>query len=291
MPNGQHKTSKQRSVVIAAILLVSLVTPHEAYAWNDPVPTADVEEPGSAAQLGTGSSGSELLNVHVKWELPISAIGGALSEIIGDRFSPSSCSWCTPDGFDERVGSHLVWERHTSLANALSWLTGFVGPPLLPFVTGQHVDRERLGQDFALMAETWALNDAVNQVIKHIVARRRPFAHRDPSVTSTGANVSFYSGHTSGSFAIVMALYRAHRIRQDPDAGRLLAIGLPLAAATGYLRIAADKHWATDVFTGAAVGSAFGALIPELHARGSPVSIQPVASPASLAIYISLAPR
>ncbi|MDB4987793.1 MAG: hypothetical protein JWN04_2971, partial [Myxococcaceae bacterium] len=43
------------------------------------------------------------------------------------------------------------------------------------------------------------------------------------------------------------------------------ALGVPLAALTGYLRLAADKHYFTDVLTGALVGSAVGFLVPWLH--------------------------
>ena len=44
-------------------------------------------------------------------------------------------------------------------------------------------------------------------------------------------------------------------------------IGFTAAAATGYFRMAADKHWLTDVLTGAATGTAVGLLVPWLHRR------------------------
>ena len=40
------------------------------------------------------------------------------------------------------------------------------------------------------------------------------------------------------------------------------AVGLVCATAGGYLRIAADQHYATDVITGALVGSAVGFGVP-----------------------------
>ena len=43
-----------------------------------------------------------------------------------------------------------------------------------------------------------------------------------------------------------------------------------MAAATAYLRVAAGKHFYTDVLTGAIVGSAIGLLIPYLHRRIAP---------------------
>jgi membrane-associated phospholipid phosphatase len=40
------------------------------------------------------------------------------------------------------------------------------------------------------------------------------------------------------------------------------AAGLLLATTGGYLRIAADRHYATDVIGGAIVGSAVGFSVP-----------------------------
>ncbi|HET9554449.1 MAG TPA: hypothetical protein VFP50_15910 [Anaeromyxobacteraceae bacterium] len=36
------------------------------------------------------------------------------------------------------------------------------------------------------------------------------------------------------------------------------------AAATGWLRVAADRHWATDVLAGAAAGTTVGLVVPLL---------------------------
>src|SRR4029077_11064630 len=40
--------------------------------------------------------------------------------------------------------------------------------------------------------------------------------------------------------------------------------GVGLAGSTGYLRVAADRHFLTDVLVGAAVGTAVGTLMPRL---------------------------
>jgi membrane-associated phospholipid phosphatase len=42
-----------------------------------------------------------------------------------------------------------------------------------------------------------------------------------------------------------------------------------MAALTGYLRIAADKHYFTDVLVGAIVGSAIGVAVPYFAHRPS----------------------
>ena len=40
--------------------------------------------------------------------------------------------------------------------------------------------------------------------------------------------------------------------------------GLAFAGSTGYLRIAADRHFLTDVLVGASVGAAAGLVLPRL---------------------------
>ena len=53
------------------------------------------------------------------------------------------------------------------------------------------------------------------------------------------------------------------------------AAGLPLAALTGYLRIAADRHYLSDVLVGAGAGTLFGTLVPRLlHSPGAAATPQ-----------------
>jgi membrane-associated phospholipid phosphatase len=45
------------------------------------------------------------------------------------------------------------------------------------------------------------------------------------------------------------------------------AVGAAAALTVGYLRIAADRHYFTDVLTGAAIGTAMGVGVPFLFNR------------------------
>jgi PAP2 superfamily protein len=56
-------------------------------------------------------------------------------------------------------------------------------------------------------------------------------------------------------------------LRGDPAAPWAWGIGLGLAAAVGYLRVAGDAHWLTDVLAGAAAGTAFGVAVPLAERR------------------------
>lgn len=62
-------------------------------------------------------------------------------------------------------------------------------------------------------------------------------------------------------------------MRRHPGSRLIVPVWLiaeALATTTAALRVAADKHFITDVLTGAAVGSALGLLIPYLHQRAQP---------------------
>ena len=59
--------------------------------------------------------------------------------------------------------------------------------------------------------------------------------------------------------------------------------------ATGYLRIASDRHYFTDVMAGAVVGTAVGVGVPFLFHRGSNahrLALVPVATPGVTALAL-----
>ena len=93
---------------------------------------------------------------------------------------------------------------------------------------------------------------AVGQATKFAVGRKRPFQDADLGGTDFdpfgGGSTSFPSGHTAAAFALATTLGDAIG---DPVA----RVGLyALATATGAARIALQKHWASDVVAGAALG-------------------------------------
>ena len=69
---------------------------------------------------------------------------------------------------------------------------------------------------------------------------------------------SFFSGHTSTAFAIGTSTAKMFTNYSDIDKRIVWISALGLASATGYFRIAADKHYFSDVFVGAIVGSLIG---------------------------------
>jgi membrane-associated phospholipid phosphatase len=100
-------------------------------------------------------------------------------------------------------------------------------------------------------------------------------------------NVSFYSGHTAMSFALATASGTVASLRGYRLAPVIWVVGIPLATLTGVLRINADRHYFTDVLTGAVLGSAMGFLGPWLHRKQkSPtaISLYPVITTSTLRV-------
>lgn len=127
-------------------------------------------------------------------------------------------------------------------------------------------------------AEVIALTSAVQAITAWAVSRPRPYlGDCGGSVPSelndcvrNGRFRSFYSGHASMAFAGA-SLICAHRARLElfskgADVATCVTAYVA-AAATGALRMAGDMHNATDVITGAIIGTAIGLGIPALHYR------------------------
>ena len=98
------------------------------------------------------------------------------------------------------------------------------------------------GKNLQTMAEAYIVNGLMTYAIKYTARRLRP----------DGSNrMSFPSGHTSSSFVVAATLQQLYGDR----------IGIPafiMATITGLQRIHADKHWFSDVLSGALLGTLIG---------------------------------
>jgi membrane-associated phospholipid phosphatase len=208
--------------------------------------------------------------LHVSITLAGGVFFAATETTFKPDLAPTTCTWCNPPGFDASARNALVW-HDPARADQISTFTGFVATPALELgmiaVTSIELpDRSwaRLIDDTLPILETEAIAETINQITKFSVARARPFVHFTNAPFDIDNNVSFFSGHTTLVFAVtVSAGYVAHT-RNYAVEPYIWATGLTLAATTGYLRIAADKHYLSDVLVGAAVGAGAGLAIPYL---------------------------
>jgi membrane-associated phospholipid phosphatase len=208
---------------------------------------------------------------------------------------PAHCRWCDRDdlGNDtlnrvDRSGRRLRWRRH-ELADTLSNMTAFVGAPVTAAggsaLAASHDGRSHdVGPDMLLIAESGVLAADLNQLVKFVAVRERPYAHArglaDPAARapSVDDDLSFYSGHTTEAVSLAVAAGTVSSLRGYRLAPLVWASSLPLALVTGYLRIGADRHYVTDVLVGAATGAAVGFLVPYAIHRPEPAAVSPGAS-------------
>ncbi len=181
------------------------------------------------------------------------------------------CRWCGgPNAFDRSVRDTLVW-HDVNTAAQLSDVTSYALSPALNMglVLAGSFGTPSTGvvmDDLIPIAEAMVITQWVTRAIKVGAARTRPFA----TLTDTSGseeNLSFPSGHTSRAFALatsagVIAHTRGYKIEPFVWAG-----GMTIAATSAYLRIAADRHYVTDVLVGAALGVAGGLTVPLLMRR------------------------
>jgi membrane-associated phospholipid phosphatase len=75
-------------------------------------------------------------------------------------------------------------------------------------------------------------------------------------------NLSFFSGHTTDAFALAAASGTIGALRGYRWAPVSCVVAGSFAAITAYLRIAADKHWLSDVVVGMVIGAGIGFAVP-----------------------------
>ncbi len=225
------------------------------------------------------------------------ALGGAwlAGESFKGAFAPSACRVCDSNAFDDAVRGTLRWANPDAAA-ATSDVFGYGLVPLfgLGSLYATRGANEAFLDDLLIVAEATVGAGALVQGTKFLVGRQRPFVHAlapneaGPARDVYDDNLSFYSGHTSVTVALGTSVAMLATLRGHRAAPWLWASGLVAGLATGYLRIAADRHYATDVLTGAAVGAGVGVAVPCFHAaQGAAQSASPALAVAPGAVTLT----
>lgn len=211
-------------------------------------------------------------------DLPTSAAtSGALLLAAGlagsSRLSltPGACRWCEPGRLDRWARGQLRWGSPGRAARA-SDLAATAVPAGAALAVGLMALHPSSGwrepaEDLLAVTEAVAVATALTQGAKVGFARLRPepwASGREPSANDLH---SFWSGHTSLAFSAAAAATQVARLRGRSGWRWLGLASFAGAAAVGWLRVAGDQHWLTDVLAGAAVGTASGLGVPLLVLR------------------------
>lgn len=208
-------------------------------------------------------------------------VGAALALTAGALVlpTPQRCRWCTPPGLDESLAQPASEPHRRGVALLSHSFSMALVPALalstvvLPPLATREPDVHSL-ENLAILGEAALLDEFVTTLVKKAVARQRPAFYYGRQGSGEYAdspkqeNVSFFSGDTSVVFALSAAMSTLSFMRGYRSAPYVTAVSGLLASATAFLRVRADVHWASDVATGALVGTGVGIAVPLLlHPR------------------------
>jgi membrane-associated phospholipid phosphatase len=226
--------------------------------------------------------GTQRLDWHwrtVHWGELVATANLAVGAIVTSQIADPPPRWTRVTGFDrwfqDRLAVDAAAQRRTDRASDAFELT-LIAFPLVVDSLGVALIADKnphvAGQLLAVQAQAFATTGFLTSVTKAVAGRQRPDAralrcddaHMD---CSRGANQSYFSGHTSYAFTGAGLTCVAHSYLGlfgrvgDP---LTCAAALSLASATALFRVTANKHWMTDVLTGAGIGLFSGWLMPWL---------------------------
>ena len=126
-----------------------------------------------------------------------------------------------------------------------------------------------------IYSEAMALSSGLDFWVRSLRIHARPLVYDKSAPASERlsgeASGSFYSGHANAAF--LSATYFAYtwtlRHPGHESNGWVWTGALSAAAGVAGLRIAAGKHYLSDVLAGAAAGAGFGWLFPWMHRRSA----------------------
>jgi membrane-associated phospholipid phosphatase len=254
------------SFLIPILLIISIVTPINAF----PSEINDVTFVGEIAD-GTRRLGSETVDLAAT---PFQLGNGNIFITLGVAGAVGLTYT-----FDRQIREKLTGSSSRSLdktANAGS----LIGDPFLhlglaTLVYGGAIlaDSAKWKETGEMMGEAMILADAATFIIKEGTGRGRPIA------TSAKGDFrpfgfkndydSMPSMHTSSSFALASVL------AATSDNIFMKAAYYGTATFVGFSRLYQNKHWASDVILGAALGELCGRVVTSFHAGRSRVALTP----------------
>jgi len=183
--------------------------------------------------------------------------------------------------FDNDIRQKLQTDKSSGLDKAADAgaIAGnpFIHLGLAAFVYGAAIaaDSPKWKETGEMMGEALILADASTFVLKETVGRGRPntTASRNDFKPFGFKNDydSFPSLHTSSSFALASVL------ASTSDSILTKMAYYTAATFVGFSRMYQNKHWASDILFGAALGELCGRVVTSYHASGNKFRIAPQA--------------
>jgi membrane-associated phospholipid phosphatase len=187
------------------------------------------------------------------------------------------CRWCAPNNFDQTISEKLMWDNLRPIRIS-SDILAFGMSPLLALgslAVGASTFKS-FGRDALVIFDSFAVTAMLTELAKISFRRARPDAFYN--IQHDGqSNRSFWSGHTSLVFSMLTSASVLALRNNSSWAPYILTSSAFLGVLVGYTRIAAARHWMSDVMVGMGVGIGVGVLMPFITRHNSARS--PLAKP------------
>ena len=273
---------------LRVLLALSCALPVRAGTTNDEGQVAGTE--GAPRPTDRPAASVSIYRVDLAWDIPVSVVAGAsiivpyaLTDSIIHPHCP--CPVSEVPWFDRWVIGYA-----SDAVDTVSTVTAG-----LAMVAPLAVDLVDVGpstpflEDFVVIAQTELVNGALVTLAKYTVQRPIPRVYSPalPAVVSSPADYrSFYSGHTSSTFAALTAMSMTWTLRHGDAWWPWVVTGV-VGSSVALERLFAGRHFPSDVVVGAAAGTLVGLAVPWLHARArigpGTVEIEPVGEGVMLA--------
>lgn len=172
---------------------------------------------------------------------------------------------------DEKIRDFVQSHQKSSSMDGLSNIAEKFGNGVyeLPFLalyggSGYIIGNEKMQETALLSFESFVVANTIGTVAKMGIGRSRPYTEEGSGsykpFSTDSDHTSMPSGHTTSAFSIASVF--ADEYEDKPIIG-VTAYGL--ASMVALQRVYDDKHWASDAFAGAVLGTVIGKSVVYLH--------------------------
>jgi membrane-associated phospholipid phosphatase len=251
----------------------------------DAVPDAGVVEPAVLPPAEPTPTAPPRIKLRTNLALDLTVSGVMAASLITwvvairPELKRSSCAICDrPNGRVNAVDDFFrttFMLSHSSSIETISDVFGYgVGPMagIALAVTIPMRDRriDEAPENLLLITEATLVFTVLQQGLTVLFPRERPAVHAEVPHTTThdrSSLESFPGGHNGLGFVIAAAGGTVATMRRYRLAPLVWIVGGAIAFTTTYLRIAADRHYFTDLMSGTALGVGTGIAVPLIFHR------------------------
>jgi membrane-associated phospholipid phosphatase len=268
------------ALAATATMTVLLLEAPSRPATERDSPSAERSEPSAPSIFQVDSTRDGLV-------IGASAVAAVVQYLFADQLITPRCP-CDPDevnAFDRPVIGN---DSHPAEVASDVTLALTLTVPLL--LDGLDLGLSRpFYEDAVVFVEALAIDAALFSLVKAAVHRPLSIVYsgQAPSlVDSPRGYRSFYSGHAALAFAALSVTSVTLDLRYDAGVWPWLA-SAAIGASVAIERVAAGRHFYTDVLVGFGVGTLVGTVVPLLHLRPREAGVSSprlVPAPGGLAI-------